>query len=161
MNRSNLKGKGKGIDPSRRERFDDPDDGRSTTRYRADDPMDTDDDYNDPIDYRRSDRRGVRRDTPREDDWDDRREIRRDDDRGQDRRDRSDDHREAASDDLIAQYISTNEIEWEVISSDIQIYLGPEATVRIVPDPQVRGLNREDPKLLLTSYRIVVETYTW
>lgn len=161
MSRSNPKGKSKGIDPPRREPFDDLDDGRSTTRYRTDDRMDFDDDYDDPIDYRRSERRGVRRDNYRDDDWDGRRETRRDDNRGQDMRDRSGDRREAASDDLMAQYIQTTDIEWEVISGDIQIYLGPEATVKIVPDPQVRGLTREDPKLLLTSHRIVVESYTW
>jgi hypothetical protein len=160
MNRSNLKGKSKGIDPPRREPFDDLDDGRSAPRYRTDDRMDLDD-YDDPIEYRRSDRRGIRRDTFRDDDWDDHRETRRDDNRGQDRRDRSGDRREATTDDLMSQYISTTDIEWEVISSDIQIYLGPEATVKRVSDPQVRGLSRQDPKLLLTSYRIVVESYTW
>jgi hypothetical protein len=164
MSRSSLKGKGKGIDPPRREPFDDVDDDRSTTRYRPDDRMDIDDDYDDPTGYRRgdrSDRRGGRRDIPRDDDWDGRRGTRRDDYRGQDRRDRSGDHGEAASDDLMVQYIPTTDIEWEVISSDIQIYLGPEATVKIVQDPQVRDLARQAPKPLLTSYRIAVETRTW
>ena len=147
MSRSNPKGKSKGIDPPRREPYDDPDDGRSTTQYRADDRMDFDDAYDDPIDYRRSERRGVRRDNFRDDDWDDRRETRRDDNRGQDRRDRSGDRREVASDNLMGQYIPITDIEWEVISTDIQIYLGPEATVKRVPDPQVRGLTREDLKL--------------
>jgi hypothetical protein len=126
--------------------------------------MDIDDDYDDPIGYRRSDRsyrRGVRRDNTREDDWDGRRETRRDDYRGQDRSDRSGDYREAASDAPIGQYIPTTDIEWEVIYNDIQIYLGPEATVERVPDPQVRELTRRASNVLLTSYRITVETRTW
>lgn len=159
MSRAALKGKSKATDPPRREHFEQVDDDRSAPRYRTDDRMEIDDDdYDDPIDYRRgdridrSDRRGVRRDNPRDEDWDDRRDPRREDNRGLDRRDRSDDHRDAASDDLLSTYIPTTGIEWEVISGDIQIYLGPEATVEIVPDPQVReALPREAPKLLLTS----------
>jgi hypothetical protein len=167
MNRSTLKGKSKGTEPPRREHYDEVDDDRSAPRYRTDDRMDIDPDYDDPIDYRRSersdrsDRRGLRRDNPGDEDWDDRRDTRRDDNRGQERRDRSGDRREPPSDDLMGAYIPTAGIEWEVISGDIQIYLGPEATVEIVPDPQVRGFTREVPKLLLTSYRIAVETRTW
>jgi hypothetical protein len=129
--------------------------------------MEVDDNYDDPMDYHRSewgdrsDRRGPRRDNIRDDDWDDRRDPRRDDNRGLERRDHSGDRREPPSDDLMSAYIQTTGIEWEVISSDIQIYLGPEATVEIVSDPQVRGIAREAPKLLLTSYRIAVESYTW
>jgi hypothetical protein len=126
------------------------------------------DDYDDdPMDYRRSewsdrsDRRGLRRDNLRDEDWEGRRDTRRDDNRGQERRDHSGDRRDAASDDLMSVYIQTAGIEWEVISCDIQIYLGREATVEIVPDPQVRGIAREAPKLSLTLYRIAAERYTW
>jgi hypothetical protein len=163
MSRLTHKGKSKGTEPPRREHFDEVDDDRSALRYRPEDRMELDDNYDDPIDYHRSEwgeRRGLRRDNFREEDWAGRRDTRGDDNRGLERRDHSNDPRDVPNDDLMSAYIQTAGIEWEVISSDIQIYLGPEATVEIVSDPQVRGITREAPKLSLTSYRIAVEPYT-
>lgn len=100
-----------------------------------------DDDWDDPREPRRDDNRRIagdrgylRRYDPRDDDWDDLGEARRDDNRSQAR----DDRREIVGEPWITQYLPSDGIEWEVITSDIQIYLGPEASVSMVPDPNVR-----------------------
>jgi hypothetical protein len=156
MNRSNPKGKGKGTAPTRREHFDDPEDDRSRRGLRVDDPMEVESD-DDRRDERRNDRggdrRGARRDDLRDDHWDDRRDTRRDDNRGQGRHDRQDDRREVVNEGLITSYFPTHGIEWEVIAGDIQIYLGPEASVKIGPDPDVRRLVRGESIRLLTYCR--------
>ena len=113
---------------------------------RRDDPRDAEWDdrratrRDDPRDDEWDDRRATRRDDPRGDEWDDRRDMHRDDTRGPSWSDRWDDRREAVSEDFITQSFPTTGIEWEVIAGDIQVYLGPEASVKIGPDPNVRAL---------------------
>jgi hypothetical protein len=58
---------------------------------------------------------------------------------------------------LITQYFPTTGIEWEVIAGDIQIYLSPEASVKIGPDPSMSGIFRDESILLLTYNRIAGE----
>jgi hypothetical protein len=164
MSRSLPKNRGKGNAPPRREHFDDGEDDRPGPRgYRMDDAMDVeygDDRRDERHNDRGGDPRDARRAESRDDDWDERRETRRDDNRGPVRYDHPDDRREGASEGLITQYFPTAGIEWEVIAGDIQIYLGPEASVKIGPDPEVRGIFRDESVLLLTFYRIAGEWHT-
>jgi hypothetical protein len=74
--------------------------------------------------------------------------------------DRQDDRREGVDEGWITQYFPTTGIEWEVIAGDIQIYLGPEASVRMAPDPDVRGIVRDESPILLMYYRIAGERHT-
>jgi hypothetical protein len=151
MRRSNPKGKGKGSATPRSYRYEGPEDDRHSPRgYRIDDMEEDYDD--DPREERRrdrgGDRRGARRDDLREDDWDDPMEARgddnrslaRDDNRNLARHEPQDDSREIVGERWITQYLPSDGIEWEVIAGDIQIYLGPETSVSMVADPNVRHI---------------------
>jgi hypothetical protein len=146
MSRPNPKGKGKGSAHPRPHQFEDFEDERPSPRgYHIDDmEVEYDDDRREERrNDRGDDRRGARRGDPREDDWEDRREVRREDNRGTGRYDPQDDRREVVSEGWITQFFPTTGIEWEVIAGDIQIYLGPEASVRMAPDPDVRHIFRD------------------
>jgi hypothetical protein len=155
-------------DDRRDERGGDRGGDRNATR--RDDPRDEEWDdrrairKDDPKDDEWDDHRATRKDDPRDEMWDDRRATRRDDPRddarGQSWNDRRDDRREGVGEGFITQYFPTTGIEWEVIAGDIQIYLGPEASVRIGPDPDVRGFVPGESMWLLTYYRTVGSRYT-
>jgi hypothetical protein len=114
------------------------------------------------VEYR-DDRRDDRKDDRRKDGRDERRAEYREDPRDDDRLDSRGDpkgdrpgfRRDDPKDNLVTAFFPTTDIAWEVIESDIQQYLGPEALVEKGYHPRVRNPLSAFEHSMLIMYRII------